>query len=452
VPIARRSFAFFMSVTAAMSFLTVSRASGQIGPVGQSAVQTAPEPKAGPLATPPATDPPPPPRMRTIHRQVSRLPLQREYRSRPLVADMASERINEVLERKLGPIEFNETPLVEVAARLGEILGVPVDVDAQALEDLGLDLDIPLTFHGEGGQARSILRRMLGPVDLSWIVRDEVLLVTSKEKTEENLDVRLYLLPLGYDPDAQSVVDLIQSTVAADTWDTVGGPGAIRPMDAGPASQLVVSTTREVHEEVESLLRSLHEQALAEFDGPEDGGGKTPVLRLHHVADPRAREDLAAKLPEVCNASLAQGVDPEARVTVVGESLAVQSRSPEFHALAGQIVRAVRGEEVPELPAMPPAWARPAGMGNMGGGMGIGGTNGGGTNGGNPFCWVARAVYGATDPRWLQFRAWLTADAPRWLRDLYAARGEAFAGWIEDKPAAKAVVRLLMDGAIATRP
>lgn len=442
MPIARRSAPFFISVTAALTFLAVSRASGQIGPVGQSAVQTAPEPKAGPLATPPATDPPPPPRMRTIHRQVSRLPLQRDYRSRPLVADMASERINEVLERNLGPIEFNETPLVEVAARLGELLGVPVDVDAQALEDLGLDLDIPLTFHGEGGQARSILRRMLGAVDLSWIVRDEVLLVTSKEKTEANLDVRLYLFPFGYDCDAAGVlvvVDLIQSTVAADTWDTVGGPGAIRPMDAGPATQLVVSTTHEVHEEVESLLRSLHEQALAEFGGPEDAGGKAPVLRLHHVADPRAREDLAAKLPEVCNASLAQGVDPEARVTVVGESLAVQSRSPEFHALAGQIVRAVRGEEVPESPAMPTAAEIPAGIG-------MGGTNG------NPFCWVARAVYGETDPRWLQFRSWLTTDAPRWLRDLYAARGEAFAGWIEDKPVAKAAVRLLMDGAIATRP
>ena len=134
-------------------------------------------------------------------------------------------------------------------------------------------------------------------------------------------------------------------------------------------------------------------------------------------------------------------------MTVVGESLAVQSRSPEFHALAGQIVRAVRGEEVPELPAMPPAWERPAGMGNVGGGKGIGGPNGG-----NPFCWVARAVYGETDPRWLQFRSWLTTDAPRWLRDLYAARGEAFARWIEDKPVAKAAVRLLMDGAIATRP
>lgn len=74
-------------------------------------------------------------------------------------------------------------------------------------------------------------------------------------------------------------------------------------------------------------------------------------------------------------------------------------------------------------------------------GMGIGGGPG---NGGG-FCWVAREVYGESNPKWLRFRDWLTADAPRWLHDLYAAHGEAFAGWLRDKPAAKAVVRTLMD-------
>jgi polysaccharide export outer membrane protein len=66
------------------------------------------------------------------------------------------------------------------------------------------------------------------------------------------------------------------------------------------------------------------------------------------------------------------------------------------------------------------------------------------------FCWVAREVYGADDPRWLLFRAWLVAEAPDWLRDLYAAHGEAFAAWIHDKPLVKAAVRALMDLAIAS--
>jgi hypothetical protein len=70
---------------------------------------------------------------------------------------------------------------------------------------------------------------------------------------------------------------------------------------------------------------------------------------------------------------------------------------------------------------------------------------------GEGFCWVAREAYGADDPRWLLFRAWLTADAPRWLFEVYAARGERFAAWIHDKPLVKAAVRSLMDIAIKSR-
>ena len=74
----------------------------------------------------------------------------------------------------------------------------------------------------------------------------------------------------------------------------------------------------------------------------------------------------------------------------------------------------------------------------MGGGMGGGG-----------FCWVAREVYGESNPKWVRFRDWLHSDAPRWLLDLYAAHGESFATWIHGRPAIKAALRLLMDQAIA---
>ncbi|NCX98954.1 MAG: hypothetical protein EBX35_10375 [Planctomycetia bacterium] len=64
---------------------------------------------------------------------------------------------------------------------------------------------------------------------------------------------------------------------------------------------------------------------------------------------------------------------------------------------------------------------------------------------------MAREVYGEANPRWQLFRAWLIADAPAWLRDAYIAHGERFAAWIHDKPAVKALLRRLMDQAIASR-
>jgi len=76
-------------------------------------------------------------------------------------------------------------------------------------------------------------------------------------------------------------------------------------------------------------------------------------------------------------------------------------------------------------------------------GMGIGGAPGG-----NPFCWVAREVYGVHDPRWLEVRQWIVWRAPAWLQELYRERGEAFAAWLRDRPAAKAALRLVLDGVV----
>jgi hypothetical protein len=65
-------------------------------------------------------------------------------------------------------------------------------------------------------------------------------------------------------------------------------------------------------------------------------------------------------------------------------------------------------------------------------------------------CWVARAVYGTEDGKWLVFRRWLLNKAPVWFRDLYIAHGEAFAAWVSNKPKLKAAIRWWMDGRIKT--
>lgn len=66
-------------------------------------------------------------------------------------------------------------------------------------------------------------------------------------------------------------------------------------------------------------------------------------------------------------------------------------------------------------------------------------------------CWVARAVYGEDDIRWLIFREWLLTDAPGWLRKAYMKYGPAFAEWLKNKPLAKAVVKWFMDGVVNSR-
>jgi hypothetical protein len=60
-------------------------------------------------------------------------------------------------------------------------------------------------------------------------------------------------------------------------------------------------------------------------------------------------------------------------------------------------------------------------------------------------CWVAREVFGAENPPWLEFRAWLHEDAPRWFFRLYLRFGERFARWVANKPRLKSVIRRWME-------
>ena len=79
------------------------------------------------------------------------------------------------------------------------------------------------------------------------------------------------------------------------------------------------------------------------------------------------------------------------------------------------------------------------GLGSLGGGL-LGNPN--------VICWVAREVYGPTNPAWLQFREWMFTESPNWFFKLYAEYGERFANWISDKPRIKSIIRKWMDSKI----
>ncbi len=60
-------------------------------------------------------------------------------------------------------------------------------------------------------------------------------------------------------------------------------------------------------------------------------------------------------------------------------------------------------------------------------------------------CWVAREVYGVHNPKWIQFREWLTNEAPSWFDSLYLKYGERVAKFISNKPRIKSIIRKWMN-------
>ena len=83
----------------------------------------------------------------------------------------------------------------------------------------------------------------------------------------------------------------------------------------------------------------------------------------------------------------------------------------------------------------------------MGGLLGAGGSILGGMASGGTgfFCWIAREVYGESNPKWKQFRHWMLNKSPDWFREWYLANGESVAEHIKDKPELKAQIKIFMD-------
>ncbi len=61
------------------------------------------------------------------------------------------------------------------------------------------------------------------------------------------------------------------------------------------------------------------------------------------------------------------------------------------------------------------------------------------------FCWLARAVFGVEDQKWLDARAWITCDAPDWLYDWYGRNGQKWASRAERSWLLRAALRPIFE-------
>jgi hypothetical protein len=113
--------------------------------------------------------------------------------------------IEVALEKPASRFEFNETPLRDVIAKIREAHGIPVELDQKALADAGFDLDTPITQCLSGISLRSALRLLLDNIGLTYLVKNEVLLITTREADVEHPTVRLY--PLRRRGTARAVTD-----------------------------------------------------------------------------------------------------------------------------------------------------------------------------------------------------------------------------------------------------
>lgn len=108
--------------------------------------------------------------------------------------DGAEQRINRALSDPLNSLglDFQGAPLSEVVNFLRDEYNIEVQLDLQALDDLGLAPDDPIDVSLRNISLRSALRIMLRQLDLTYVISDEVLLITSEEEALTRLQVKVY--------------------------------------------------------------------------------------------------------------------------------------------------------------------------------------------------------------------------------------------------------------------
>ena len=89
-------------------------------------------------------------------------------------------------------LDFTEQPLNDVITQLQDEYGIPIQIDYPALEAIGVRSDEQITINIQNTSLRSALRLMLKSVQLTYVIQDEVLMITTPDEAEKRLkDLRV---------------------------------------------------------------------------------------------------------------------------------------------------------------------------------------------------------------------------------------------------------------------
>jgi hypothetical protein len=197
------------------------------------------------------------------------------------------------------PAEFAllDTELGKFVEQITDKHKISIKLDIAALTADGKGTETILNGKTTGTSLRSALRLFLDEQGLTFVARNDTLMITTKTAAEVLTATRLYqvhdLIYAPNDPylrpDFESLIELISSTVQPESWRENGGTACEVKSFRGPGiAVLVVQHTEEGHEQVEKLLADLRAAKTPELlelqkksliPPPQPGlGGTGPVI------------------------------------------------------------------------------------------------------------------------------------------------------------------------------
>lgn len=146
---------------------------------------------------------------------------------------------------------FLDTPLKDALAILADKHDVEFKIDADALTTLGLSNNTPITLKIENAKLKAALWIALRDLELAAIATDDAIMVTSRDRAENELVDRSY----SYGQFARNGKELVKAIqlIEPASWSELGGASKIT---AGRTA-IEVSAPLAVHDKIATLMASL---------------------------------------------------------------------------------------------------------------------------------------------------------------------------------------------------
>lgn len=169
-----------------------------------------------------------------------------------------------VLETKIS-INVDSMPLSKLVDLLEQKSGLSIRIHARSLEDLGIPTNTAVSSEFHDTSLHSVLKCSLGGLDLGYFLEPDGIVIGGKNDLEEQLHARFYSVgPLIGEPlpDFDSLIDMTNDCLDADSWEMFGGEGVIAPIHDG----LMIRQSTQRHRLVESLYAELTKAAQMSSD------------------------------------------------------------------------------------------------------------------------------------------------------------------------------------------
>jgi len=194
----------------------------------------------------------------------------------------AEKKIREELAKPTSA-EFNETPLRDVIKYFSDLHGINIEINQKKLEEGNVTLDTPITKVLKSVSMTSSLNLLLGDIGLTYVIENDVLLLTSVESAQRDSVPRVYdITGLGGAADRETLLKAVELVLDRSANGPDGKPAPVASRLLIFRDKLLLRGSQPEHDRVQELLLRLRE---------------APRATAIELAPPPAVEDTTARKP-----------------------------------------------------------------------------------------------------------------------------------------------------------